>query len=119
MKRREFLAALFGTAAAVAAFPTFFDGVAVPPPLAPSWLTQAQGLQVGDVFTITGVHALNPLTRLPMSCLQRFIVTGQVTSDTAAPQIYPQLIVDGPFANVDTWPGPNATLWRGYTDPPA
>jgi hypothetical protein len=116
MQRREFLAALFGTAAAAAAFPTFFEDVAVPPPVAPRWIMQAEALQVGDVFTIAGVHALNPLTRRPIAHLQRFLVTGQVTGDTASPQIYPPLIVEGPYANVDTWPAHDAALQVGWTD---
>lgn len=40
-----------------------------------------EGLQIGDVFTIAGQYALNPLTFLPTELPQHFVVTATVTSD--------------------------------------
>jgi hypothetical protein len=38
---------------------------------------------VGDVFTIAGVYAVNPQTRLSTGSLQQFVVTAAQTAATA------------------------------------
>lgn len=40
-------------------------------------------LKAGDVFTIAGVYSMNPLTRLNTGVLQRFVVTSDVTANSA------------------------------------
>lgn len=75
MNRRAFLAALGLTAASVT-----LNGWPWP---APADLSQpvfaSEFLKVGDVFTIAGRYALNPITRKPTSHLQQFVVTASVT----------------------------------------
>ena len=45
-------------------------------------------LHVGDVFTIEGRYAINPITHKPTEMLQCFIVTA-VAADSASVEVYP------------------------------
>lgn len=89
MKRRDFLKTL-GVAAGAVAFGgvTSFDT----PAAADAFLEEA--FQVGDVFTIDGYCAFNPLTRERTTYLQTFVVTaiaesGDVTADISfSPYLY-------------------------------
>lgn len=74
MSRRAFLGSLGAGAAALA-----FGGISLPA----AGTTDAaavleQTLQVGDVFTIAGRYALNPITRTPSAHLQEFVITAIV-----------------------------------------
>lgn len=77
MNRREFLAALGLGAAAVT-----FNGLPWPEPTpivdgvvgAPT-VSLAEAFRVGDVFTIEGRYAVNPITREATRHLQTFVVT--------------------------------------------
>ncbi len=51
----------------------------------------------GDVFTIAGVNAVNPVTKADLGYLKQFVV---VTAHATTPTIYPALIWTGPFQNV-------------------
>lgn len=59
----------------------------------------------GDVFTIAGVYAVNPVTKAALPFLKQFVVTTDVTSDAvttgdADVVVYPALIWSGAFQNV-------------------
>lgn len=76
MNRREFLAALGATAAAVA-----LNGV----PLADFPEGAPLALMVGDVITIDGVYAINPMTRKATPYLQQFVITATAPTVTFMP----------------------------------
>lgn len=68
---------------------------------------------VGDVFTITGVFAVNPLTRQSTGNLMQFVCLANQSSDVAGNltlQISPQIITAGPFQNVSNAPADNIGL---------
>lgn len=59
----------------------------------------------GDVFTITDVYAVNPVTKAPLPFLKQFVVVSDVSSDAvttgdADVVVYPALIWTGAFQNV-------------------
>lgn len=82
----------------------------------------ATRLNVGDVFTIAGVNAVNPQNRQPTGQLRQFVVTAPGISDGAGNMsisISPAIV--GPvggavggaptqYQNVDSLPGPGALL---------
>lgn len=76
MKRRDFLKTLGVAAGAVA-----FGGVTLPdsPAAADAWLGEL--FQVGDVFTIEGRYAFNPVTLKTCDVLQKFVVTTVCSED--------------------------------------
>lgn len=86
MNRREFLKTLGLTAAAVSFAPSALTETA--PVAADAGLDEL--LRVGDVFTIEGRYALNPITRTTTNVLQKFIVTS-VSSDRAELGFHPTL----------------------------
>lgn len=56
-------------------------------------IDNAATVKQGDVFTLAGVYAVNPETKTPYAHLQQFVVTADITCDTAdvlaiAPTIY-------------------------------
>ena len=67
---------------------------------------------VGDIFTIAGVYAVNPQTRESTGSLQQFVVTQAVTgSSTATLNISPALYTaDNALATVDTFPQASAVV---------
>jgi hypothetical protein len=67
---------------------------------------------VGDVFTIAGVYAVNPQTRESTGSLQQFVVTQAATgSSTATLNISPALYTaDNALATVDTFPQASAVV---------
>lgn len=59
----------------------------------------------GDVFTIAGVYAVNPVTKAALPFLKQFVVTTDVSSDAVSTGdadvvVYPALIWSGAFQNV-------------------
>lgn len=79
--------------------------------------TLGTGLTVaaGDVFTIAGVFAVNPVTKVKSNYLQNFVVTTLATASanaasTATLVISPPIIVGGAFATVDSTPADGATM---------
>ncbi len=81
MNRRDFIKALGFGAAAV----TFGSALASSANtlITPEWVaTEATtSLAVGDIFTIAGVHAVNPITRQSTAHLQQFVITAVVGDD--------------------------------------
>jgi len=67
---------------------------------------------VGDVFTIAGVYAVNPQTRESTGSLQQFVVTAAATgSSTATLSISPALYTsDNALATVDSFPQASAVV---------
>ncbi|CAB4126804.1 Major capsid protein Gp5 [uncultured Caudovirales phage] len=72
-------------------------------------------LTVGDVFTISGVYAVNPQTRESTGSLQQFVVTQADTASgagaTTATQISPAIYTTAhALATVDSFPQSGATV---------
>lgn len=59
----------------------------------------------GDVFTVSGVYAVNPITKATQDFLQQFVIQADGTSDAsgiASISIAPAPITSGPYQNVST-----------------
>ncbi len=69
-------------------------------------------LMRGDLFTIEGVYAVNPMTYATTKMLQKFVVTADVTSGEYLDEdvIYPRIMTAGPYQNVSNQPKPHAKL---------
>lgn len=78
------------------------------------WSDSVTGLlNVGDVFTITGVHAVNPKSRQSTGQLQCFVVTAAASSSstgTATIDIYPAITTTGAYQTVDASPADGAAI---------
>ena len=73
----------------------------------------ATRLNVGDVFTIAGVFAVNPQNRTSTGSLRQFTVTAPGVSDAAGNMtisISPSIIASGQFQTVDSVPATGAAL---------
>lgn len=75
----------------------------------------ANRLKQGDVFTIAGVYAVNPVSKISTGALQQFVVTADVASDglgnatiPISPAIYSS--ASGGLQNVSALPADNAAL---------
>ena len=70
-------------------------------------------IKQGDVFTIAGVYAVNPQTRLSTGSLQQFVVTADqtLTSTSATIAFSPPMYTAGnALATVDAFPAASAAL---------
>lgn len=87
--------------------------------LTDGWSAGAAVLKAGDVITLAGVYAVNPVpgegatgkTALPY--LQQFVVLEDVTSDgsgNASLSISPAIITSGPYQTVSAGPADNAAI---------
>lgn len=76
LTRRDLFKRVIGAAAGVALAPVI-SGLS---PLTDGWTSGVTTLEIGDVFTITGRFALNPITRRPTKYLQQFIVTNSTST---------------------------------------
>ena len=83
------------------------------------WTNSTAVLKAGDVFTIAGVYAVNPVPgegttgKTVMPYLQEFVVKADATSDgsgVAALSISPAIIVSGPYQTVSAAPADNAAI---------
>lgn len=79
------------------------------------WTNSTTGiLKAGDVFTIAGVFAVNPVTKATLPFLRQFTVTADANSGAstgpAALTIYPAIIVSGAFQNCSAAPADNAAI---------
>jgi len=83
----------------------------------------ASTLNVGDVFTIPGVYAVNPQNRQSYGKLRNFVVNSTTTVATTGTtvNISPAIIVSGQFQNVQvtSYNSPNITAFNntGVTSP--
>lgn len=83
------------------------------------WTASTAVLKEGDVFTIAGVYAVNPVPgegttgKTVMPYLQEFVVNSDATSDgtgNATISISPAIITSGPYQTVDAAPADNAAI---------
>ena len=79
------------------------------------WLTPSLAINKGDVFTIAGVYAVNPVTKQALDFLQPFtVVTGATTAATTGANtdvvITPPIITSGPYQTVSAAPADNAAI---------
>lgn len=77
--------------------------------------TASSGLKAGDVFTMAGVFAVNPVTKATLSFLKQFVITTDVTTNASAAAdtnltISPAIISSGAFQNVSAAPADNAAI---------
>jgi hypothetical protein len=111
--RRAFMGGLLGVVAALAVTPA----IEASPTAAPAvpLETGGEALQVGDVFTIQGRYAVNPITHKSTGVLQRFVVTQTTSAKAIAaspnnawssdkkgvrPLFYPPMVGAGEYQNV-------------------
>lgn len=82
--------------------------------LTDGWTASAANrLTAGDVFTITGVYDVHPLTKAKRSYLKQFTVTADADSDGSGNLtaiIEPAIISAGPYQNVDSVPADDAPI---------
>ena len=78
------------------------------------WTNSVTGvLKKGDVFTIAGVNAVNPVSLVSTGRLQTFVVKADADSDgsgNASLTISPPIITSGPYQTVDAAPADNAAI---------
>jgi hypothetical protein len=71
-------------------------------------------LNVGDIFTVAGVYAVNPQSRQSTGALQQFVVTAQASSGAstgpATISIAPAITPSGQFQNVTASPADDAVI---------
>lgn len=76
------------------------------------------GLRAGDVFTIAGVYAVNPMSGESTGQLRQFVVrtevpiasAGSATEHPVTVQISPDMIQTGAYKTVDTYPAGGAAI---------
>jgi hypothetical protein len=73
--------------------------------LATDGWTTSSGLKKGDVFTISGVYDVNPVTKSTLPHLKQFVVVSNVTTAASAANttsivISPPIITTGPYQTV-------------------
>ena len=78
------------------------------------WTANITGLlNVGDVFTIAGVDAVNPETQVDTGSLRNFVVTATANSNSsgaASVSIYPPITTSGAFQTVSAAPAAGAAI---------
>ena len=79
------------------------------------WTNSTTGiLKKGDVFTIDGVYAVNPVTKAKLAFLKQFVVKADAdsgaTTGPATLTISPPIIKDGAFQNVSAAPADSANI---------
>lgn len=86
----------------------------------------AARVKAGDVFTIAGVYAVNPIGKQTLPFLQQFVVQADASSDglgNATLSISPPIITSGAYQTVSAQPADNAamtflgTASTGYRQP--
>jgi hypothetical protein len=86
----------------------------------------AARVKAGDVFTIAGVYAVNPIGKDTLPFLRQFVVTADASSDgsgNATLTISPPIITSGAYQTVSAAPADNAamtflgTAATGYRQP--
>ena len=78
------------------------------------WTASLSGmLNVGDVFTIAGVNAVNPQSKVATGSLRNFSVTATASSNASGSSsisIYPAITTTGAYATVDAAPAAGAAI---------
>jgi hypothetical protein len=73
----------------------------------------ANRLKAGDIFTVAGVFAVNPVTKQSTGRLQQFVVTADAASDgtgNATISISPSIVTSGTLQTVTGSPADNAAI---------
>lgn len=73
----------------------------------------ASVLKAGDVFTIAGVFAVNPVSKDRLPFLQQFVARADADSDAggnATLTISPAIVTSGPYRTVELAPADNAAI---------
>jgi hypothetical protein len=73
----------------------------------------ASRVKQGDIFTIAGVFAVNPMSKQTMPYLQQFVVNADGSSDGSGNltlNISPAIITSGAYQTVSAAPADNAAL---------
>ncbi len=78
------------------------------------WAASVTGLlNIGDVFTISGVNAVNPESLASTGSLRNFVVTATANSNgsgASSLSIFPPIVTTGAFQTVDVSPASGATI---------
>lgn len=77
------------------------------------WSTSTAVLKAGDVITLAGVYAVNPVSGASTGVLRQFVVTADATSDgtgEATLSIYPGITASGAYQTVTASPADNAAI---------
>ncbi len=78
------------------------------------WSNSITGVvKKGDVFTIPGVYAVNPVSKNTLGSLQQFVVTADANSSGAGAatiSIYPSIVTSGATKTVSNSPADNAAI---------
>lgn len=77
--------------------------------------TASSVLKAGDVFTIDGVYAVNPVSKDTLDFLQQFVLVSDVTTNATTTNattltISPPIITSGPYQTVSAAPADDATI---------
>lgn len=72
-------------------------------------------IKAGDIFTIAGVYAVNPVSKQVLPFLRQFVVVSDVTANANAANetlltISPAIITSGPYQTVDAAPADDAAI---------
>lgn len=81
--------------------------------LTKGWTVSTSVLNQGDVFTIAGVNAVNPRSKVTTGFLQQFVVNTAVTADAGGLKsiaISPAIITSGPYQTVSAAPADGAAI---------
>jgi hypothetical protein len=73
----------------------------------------ANRLKAGDVFTLAGVYAVQPISKQVLPYLQQFVVSADIASDSsgnATVTHYPQIIAGGAYQNCSARPADGAAI---------
>jgi hypothetical protein len=90
-----------------------YDGTNTQNLITDGWTASSAILNQGDVFTLAGVFALNPVSKIVMPYLQQFVVNAGISADgtgNATLSISPAIITSGAFQTVSAAPADNAVI---------
>jgi len=77
------------------------------------WTASSAILKQGDVFTIAGVFAVNPVSKDVLPYLQQFVVNADISADgsgNATLNVSPAIITTGAYQTVSAGPADNAAI---------
>ena len=76
------------------------------------WGSGGAALKKGDIITLAGVYAVNPLSKQSTGILQQFVLTADVSDSTGAAtlSISPSIVTSGALQNVTGSPADDATI---------
>lgn len=88
--------------------------ISIARPIVQRWsLNTSNAMQPGDIFTIAGFYATNPVTGLSTTMLREFVVTQPVESGPIE-DYFPKIVPNGPWQNVSAEGSPRKIEARRY-----